>query len=222
MYSLFSAPQFQVNMRIAGDGPKPHFMTEVSVLFRTKSFLFNVVTMDDRFRDDLTAKLDLVGGRLLTFHPWEVTLGLGAGQRVTIRQKHTTEAERELWHANGRSFYYLGVDVAVPGCHDTYDGVLGQTYQCRYVRDGDAFEWSHEQEEAFRLLGGLLSPSGAFAVDAPCIGDEGRDEERDESTYTEHDAAARNCGRGGAERGTRWRWVFPDLILPSGDRQDHQ
>jgi hypothetical protein len=26
-YALFSAPQFQVNMRIAGDGPKPHFMT---------------------------------------------------------------------------------------------------------------------------------------------------------------------------------------------------
>jgi len=33
MYSLTFTPQFQINMRIAGDGPKPPFMTEVGVLF---------------------------------------------------------------------------------------------------------------------------------------------------------------------------------------------
>jgi hypothetical protein len=172
-YSLFSAPQFHVTMRIAGDGPKPHFMTEVGVLFRNESFLFTVFTMKTAFRDDLQAKLHRVGGRLLAFRPWEVTLGLCAGQRVTVRQMHTTEAERELWHADGRPFYYLDVEVAVPGCHDAYGGVLGQTYQCKYVRDGESFVWSHEQEEAFGLPGGLFSPSGAFAVDAPCVGKTG-------------------------------------------------
>jgi len=136
------------------------------VLFRDESFLFSVVTMDDAFRD---------GGQLLSFYPWEVTLGLCSGIRVTICQKHTTEAERELWHADGQPFYYLDVEVAVPGCHDAYDGVLGQTYQCKHARDGAAFVWSHEQEEAFRLPGDLLSyPSGAFAVDALCF-DEGGD-----------------------------------------------
>ena len=168
-YTLFSAPQFQVNMRIAGDGPKPHFMTEVAVLFRDESFLFDVVTMDDAFRDNLEARLERVGGQLLGFQPWQVTLGLCAGQRVVIRQKHTTEAEKELWHADGRPFYYLDVEVAVPGCHDAYDGALGQTYQCKYVQNNDPFVWSHEQEEAFRLPEGLLSPSGAFEVDAACF-----------------------------------------------------
>ena len=170
-YTLFSAPQFQVSMRIAGDGPKPHFMTEVGVLFRDEAFLFTVVTMDDAFRAELQAKLERAGGQLLSFRPWEVMMGLCLGQRVTIRQKHTTEAERELWHADGRPFYYLDVEVAVPGCHDAYDGVLGQTYHCKYVREGLAFAWSHEQEEAFRLPEGLFShPNGAFAADAPCFG----------------------------------------------------
>ena len=168
-YALFSAPQFQVNMRIAGDGPKPHFMTEVGVCFRSEAFLFSVVTMDDAFRDALQAKLERVGGRLLKFQPWEVVMELCPGQRVTITQKHTTEAERELWHADGRPFYYLDVEVTVLSCDDAYDGVLGQTYQCKYVRDGARFGWSHEQEEAFRLRGGLMSASGAFAVDALCV-----------------------------------------------------
>lgn len=137
---MFSAPQLQVNMRIAGDGPKPHFMTEVAVLFRTEAFLFTVVTMDDAFRDDLSARLERAGGRLLRFTPWKVTLELCPGHLVIITQKHTTEAERELWHRDGRPFYYLDVDVAVPGCHDAYGGVLGQTYQCKYVRGGAAFE----------------------------------------------------------------------------------
>ena len=154
-------------------------MTEVGVLFRDEAFLFAVGSMDEAFRDALQAKLDRVGGRLLKFQPWEVTLGFCPGQRVTITQKHTTEVERELWHTDGRPFCYLDVKVAVPSCHDVYNGVLGQTYQCKYVRDNVSFEWSHEQEEGFRLPGGLMGSSWAFAVDAPCVtiiesGDDGR------------------------------------------------
>ena len=164
-YALFSASQFQVNMRIAGDGPKPHFMTEVGVLFRGESFLFTVVTMDEAFGDNLRSKLGRVGGKLLRFRPWEVTLGLCPGHRITIRQMHTTEAERQLWHADGRPFYYLDVEVVVPGCHDAYDGALGQTYQCKYAgADAEAFAWSHEQEETFRLPT-LFTPSGSYSAD---------------------------------------------------------
>jgi len=67
VYSLFSTPQFQVNMRIAGDGPKSHFMTEVGVLFRNEVLLFDVFTVNDGFSDKLKAKLERVGGRLLKF-----------------------------------------------------------------------------------------------------------------------------------------------------------
>jgi hypothetical protein len=155
-------------MRIAGDGPKPHFMTEVGVLFRDEVFLFDVFTMDDAFRDELKAKLERVGGRLLKFRPWEVTLGFCPGQRITIRQVHTTDAERNLWHADGRPFYYLDVEVTEPRCDDAYGGILGQTYQCKYVLDGEPFVWSPEQEEAFRLEGGLSTPYGVFEDDATC------------------------------------------------------
>jgi hypothetical protein len=161
-------------MRIAGDGPKPHFMTEVGVLFRNDSFIFTVVTMDNAFRDALQTRLARVGGKLLRFRPWEVTLGFCPGQRVTITQKHTTEAEHKLWHADGRPFNYLDVEVTVPACSDAFDGALGQTYQCKYVQGGADFEWSHEQEEAFRLPGGLLSASGVFDVDASCFDDDGK------------------------------------------------
>ena len=158
-------------MRIAGDGPKPHFMTEAAVLFRGEAFRFDVVTMDDVFRADLRARLERVGGRLLKSQSWEVTLGLCAGQRVTITQKHTTNAERDLWHADGRPFNYLDMKVTAPRCDDAYGGVLGQTYQCKYVRDGEPFAWSHEQEETFRLPGGdLFGVSAGFAADAPCFG----------------------------------------------------
>jgi hypothetical protein len=119
-------------MRIAGDGPKPHFMTEVGVLFRDEVFLFDVFTMNDAFRDELKAKLERIGGRLLKFRPWEVTLGFCPGQQITIRQVHTTDAERSLWHADGRPFYYLDVEVTEPRCGDAYGGILGQTYHCSW------------------------------------------------------------------------------------------
>lgn len=69
MYSLTFTPQFQINMRIAGDGPKPPLMTEVGVLFGTEAFLFDMFTMDDTFRAELQAKLERVGGRLMKFQP---------------------------------------------------------------------------------------------------------------------------------------------------------
>lgn len=55
--------------------------------------------------------LDALVGELLELCP---------GHRVTITQKYTTEAERELWHADGRPFNYLDVDVSVPSCYDAY------------------------------------------------------------------------------------------------------
>ncbi len=51
-------------MRIAGDGPKPHFTTEVGVLFRDEVFLFDEFNMENAFRDDLKARLERVDGRI--------------------------------------------------------------------------------------------------------------------------------------------------------------
>ena len=36
--------------------------------------------------------------------------------------------------------HYLDLDASVQGCQDAYEGALGQTYQCKYVQGGGAFE----------------------------------------------------------------------------------
>lgn len=95
----------------------------------------------------------------MRFRSWEATLELRPGQRLTITQKHTTKAHPELWHADGRPFYYLDVEVAVPGCSDAYDGAYCQTYQCKNVQGGgrvitmsidwmgSIYEWHTRQSE---------------------------------------------------------------------------
>ena len=57
--------------------------------------------------------------------------------------------------------------VSVPGCHDAYGGVLGQTYRCEYVHGQKPFVWSHAQEESFRVAS-LATPSGAYSATADC------------------------------------------------------
>ena len=71
-----------------------------------------------------------------------------------------------LVRADGSAYNYQDVEIVAPGCHDAYDGALGQTYKCKYA-DGEPFVWSHEQEESFRLPT-LFTPSGSYSVEAAC------------------------------------------------------
>lgn len=52
------------------------------------------------------------------------------------------------------------VEIISPGCHDAYDGALGQTYKCKYA-DGaaDAFVWSHGQASWLSVLPPSLRPA---------------------------------------------------------------
>jgi hypothetical protein len=81
-------------------------------------------------------------------------------------QMHTTDPR--LMRADGSPYNYYDVEIVSPGCHDSYDGALGQTYKCKYA-DGasEAFAWSHGQEEAFRLPT-LFTPSGSYSAEAAC------------------------------------------------------
>ena len=117
------------------------------------------------FVDDLNKVLNPVGGKAIEISPYETQLELCPGHSVIIRQMHTTEPS--LARPDGSPYYYLDVDIVAPGCHDSYDGALGQTYKCKYVGGKEKFVWSHEQEESFRVPS-LFTPTGAFAVDAPC------------------------------------------------------
>jgi hypothetical protein len=66
-------------------------------------------------------------------------------------------------HSDGINF--LNLEVSVPGCHDAYGGLLGQTYQCKYAHE--KFEWSREREEAFRVAT-LTTASGMYSPLAEC------------------------------------------------------
>jgi hypothetical protein len=166
-YVLFSAPQFQVAMTLSGqDGPGTRFMTEVGLLFRNQSFSFEVKTMSGAFHNDLKERLAQVGGKLISWSSWEVKMELCAGQFITIKQMHTVDSW--LAHADGTPWYYLDVDIVLPGCHDSYDGALGQTYKCKYVHEEEEFVWSHVQEESFQIPD-LFTATGSFQVDAPCF-----------------------------------------------------
>jgi hypothetical protein len=172
-YVLFSTPQFQVNMQLSGDdGPSTRFMTKIGVLFGAENFFFDTDTMSESFRDNLQERLAQVGGKLLSWSPWHVAMELCKEQLVTIKQMHTVDAW--LSHADGSPWYYLDVNIALPGCHDEYDGALGQTYKCKYVRGEEEFVWSHTQEEGFRVPT-LFTPTGGFQEEAPCFATEDKE-----------------------------------------------
>jgi hypothetical protein len=68
---------------------------------------------------------------------------------------HTTGPS--LVHANSSPYNNYDVEIVSRGCHDTYDGALRLT-SAIIGGEGEAFAWSHGQEETFRLpkLGLLL------------------------------------------------------------------
>lgn len=165
-YVLFSTPQFQVAMTLSGeDGPGIRFMTEIGLLFRNQKFDFGVTTMSLAFRDDLETRLAQVGGKLIAWSSWETKLELCTDQLITIRQMHSVGSLAS--HADGTPWYFLDVDIILPGCHDDYDGALGQTYKCKYVQGEEEFVWSHAQEASFQVPD-LFTPTGRFRVDAEC------------------------------------------------------
>jgi hypothetical protein len=179
IYVLFSAPQFQVTMKLSNDdGPGTRFMTEVGLMFRNQSFFFNEADMSLAFLDDLDKRLGQVGGRLLSREYWQVKMELCPNVLVIVSQMHTTEP----WfaHADGTPWYYVDVEVVLADCHDSYDGPLGQTYKCKYVQGEEEFVWSHEQEESFRIPDLFTSTWGSFQVDAPCFETMFEDEEEGE------------------------------------------
>lgn len=165
VYNLFSAPQFQVTMLLAGDGPGTHFMTQIGLLFKGETFLFGESTMTEAFRADLEDRLSCVGGSLLEWSSFHAKVALCPGHSVSITQMHT--GEPWLMHADGSPYNYYDVAVVARGCHDAYDGALGQTYNCRYADEKEVFAWSHGQEEVFRLPT-LFTPSSSYSVEATC------------------------------------------------------
>jgi hypothetical protein len=145
-YSLLSAPAFEVNMQLAQVGPAKRFMTRMSVLYRGTSVSFDGWAL-------LTRKAELIKH----FEALNATVKID-GWVMTIDPCPQHQLKFVAMHSG--NINYLDLAVSVPGCHKSYGGLLGQTYQCKYATD--KFQWSRDKEESFALPT-LETPSGSYS-----------------------------------------------------------
>jgi hypothetical protein len=147
------APAFEVNMQLADRGPEMRFMTSMAVLYQGKSFVIKPWTLKGK-RAELIAHFEALGAKVNIDAPnWTFTIELCAQHSISFATRHS----------DGINF--LNLEVSVPGCHDAYGGLLGQTYQCKYAHE--KFEWSREREEAFRVAT-LETASDMYSPLATC------------------------------------------------------
>jgi hypothetical protein len=152
-YSLLVAPAFEVNMQLADRGPEMRFMTSMAVLYKGKSFVITPWTVKTNSAE-LIAHFEALGAKVNIDTPnWIITIELCAQHTISFATRHSDNIN------------FLNLEVRVPGCHDAYGGLLGQTYQCKYA--SEKFEWSREREEAFRVAT-LETASEAYAPVATC------------------------------------------------------
>jgi hypothetical protein len=150
-YSLLVAPAFEVNMQLATRGPELRFMTAMAVLYRGKSFIITPNTAKAK-RAQLIAHFESLSSKI-SINNERITIELCAAHTISIEAQHD------------KTMSYLNFDMQVPGCHNSYGGLLGQTYKCKYATE--TFKWSREHEKAFRVAT-LNTPSGSYTPTVEC------------------------------------------------------
>jgi hypothetical protein len=155
-YSLLATPAFEVNMQLAKRGPKMRFMTAMSVLYRGKSFTITPWTAKAK-RAELIKHFESLGSKISVKDDRIITIELCTGHTVSFATLHI---ERDT---------YLNFRMELPGCHDSYDGLLGQTYKCKYAKE--KFTWSREREEEFRVAT-LETASGSYSPTVACANED--------------------------------------------------
>lgn len=157
-YVLFAAPHFQVNMKLAAAGPTTRFMTSIAVMFGNETFVFHAGMHAFDKLAAVSHALKACGGRATLAHGWRLQLLMCDDVEVQVSASHSG------------SFNFLNVLFLTPGCMKTVGGALGQTYDCKYEADSQLFQWSHSQEESFRVAE-LTATVAPFSTDPPvnCI-----------------------------------------------------
>jgi hypothetical protein len=154
-YSLLVAPAFEVNMQLAKRGPKLRFMTAMAVLYRGKSFTITPWTVKAK-RAELIKHFESLGSKISIKDDRVITIELCAAHTISFAL---------IFTGRERSHGYLNFRMEVPGCHDAYGGLLGQTYQCKYATE--KFEWSRDREDDFRIAT-LDTASGSYTPTIDC------------------------------------------------------
>jgi hypothetical protein len=119
VYNMISSRQIVVNAQMMKEGPENHFMTRVAVAFSNVTLMFDTVIRPDNYLDKLNVVLAPLGASA-TGSKFRTVLHLCDGQTVSITQKRTGK------------FFFLNIEFDTAGCHDDFNGVIGQLYQCTY------------------------------------------------------------------------------------------
>jgi hypothetical protein len=152
-YVLFSAPQVQVNMKLAAAGPTVRFMTSIAVMFANETFVFHAGMHAFDNLPAVKRAVEARGGRVTLAHGWRLQVYLCDGVEVQVSASHRG------------SFNFLNVLFVTPGCLLAVGGALGHTYDCKYEVAPQSFEWSHSLEELFRIA--ELTSTVAPLLDIP-------------------------------------------------------
>jgi ELWxxDGT repeat protein len=154
-YSLLVAPAFEVNMQLATRGPELRFMTAMAVLYRGTSFIITPNTAKTKSAE-LIAHFEALGSKISISNE-RITIELCAAHTISFEAQHD------------KTMSYLNFEMQVPGCHNSYGGLLGQTYQCKYATE--KFKWAREREKAFRLAT-LNTASGSYSPTVECANED--------------------------------------------------
>jgi hypothetical protein len=150
-YLLFDAPQlFTVWMRLAAYGPSKRFISAIDITLRSEneaktpdlSLHFAANMRDRSWVSSANAHAVKLGARVHKERAYAYVVDAANGVRTKVTQMHT----RSSPHRN-----YLNVEFDVPGCHERFDGLLGQLYHCKYEEGLEKFKWHDGDEEAFRV-----------------------------------------------------------------------
>jgi hypothetical protein len=156
-YTLVSAPGFEITMQLAQTGPEVRYMTSMALLYRGTSVVIKPMKLKWRVAE-LQKHFDALNVKT-TFGDWTMSVELCAGHTIKFTAMHSID---------GSDLNFLDVALDVPGCHDAYGGILGQTYQCKYATE--KFVWVEGDvatEEMFRIPE-LTTTTGAYKPDGKC------------------------------------------------------
>ena len=105
-------------------------MTQIGVQFHNVLTVLDVWTSLPSTIGALNEQFVAAGGSAVLINDASIHLTLCEGHSVTITQMHTydwVEVAKQLDH----KFYYMDIEINVPGCHDEFGGIIGQMYQCK-------------------------------------------------------------------------------------------
>ena len=141
-FLYFVSKQTQLNVFIQGQ-----YVTQAKLFHRGLTMHFDIFAHGPHFIDHLNAKLQPLGGSA-----WPSPTEGKAGIMLSLCEGHVfTISQRVEYTPHGRA-YLLNIKVNVPGCHDQFDGVLGQLFRCeRDAPNAPKLEWTDEMARRYRL-----------------------------------------------------------------------